>query len=171
MPRRRGWRKSRPAILDPRPCRTHERTARDATTPPSLSTSPPLTTTRSTTTHPSPRCHRATEGKAASRITVGACARACPLSVRPSPPARPTSNPHPGARRVCFGRRRRSGGRPPARTQASRIPPIPDPPDPPLPRQLDPTDQLAGRHAPRRNVMLAFYPTLHPTLCRFRCVC
>ncbi|KAG0516009.1 hypothetical protein BDA96_10G326800 [Sorghum bicolor] len=45
---------------------------------------------------PNPRCHRATEGKAASRITVGACARAC-LSpfLPPRPPHRPTSTPPP----------------------------------------------------------------------------
>lgn len=48
---------------------------------------------------PNPRCHRATEGKAASRITVGACARAC---LSPSLPARPTSTaPFPTSTRVA----------------------------------------------------------------------
>lgn len=107
---------------------------------------------------PNPRCHRATEGKAASWITVGACAHACPSpSVPPSPRAPPPHlHPHPDARRVSPGRRRRSGGRPLARTQASRIPRSGSAWTP-LPRQLDPTDQLAGRQAPRRNVMPAFY--------------
>ena len=145
----RGWRRSSPPVLEPR--RTN------GGTPPPLFPSPP-----SHRDHPTQLpCHRATD----AQIT-GGHARVCG-SLPPSPPA-PPPHPHPHPR--CASRRVASllvggGGaedhhlRRRIGVQHSRDPVPPDP----LPGQLDPTDRLAGRRAPRSHVMASLSShMLHP---------
>jgi hypothetical protein len=111
----------------------------------------PPTTTRPPTL--SPR-HRGESRVANNRGGVRACV---PLSLPPRPPAPPPPPPTPR----CASRLSRSEAEERRTTitgadaPASRIPPIRFRPTP-LPRQLDPTDQLASRRGPRSHVMASF---------------
>ncbi|CAL5040990.1 unnamed protein product [Urochloa decumbens] len=97
-------------------------------TPPPLLPSPPI----AQPPPPGP-CHRATEGKAASRITVGACARACLSPSLPPPPAPPPPPPPPArvaSLPVGGGGAEDNHNLTGADAPVSSIPPDPGPPDP-----------------------------------------